>query len=95
MVPLKRLPLKDEVGDDAEDNERDDLLDDLELHQAERASVAFESNTVGGYLAAILEEGDGPREGNDANEWPMAACAVLLQFKMAVPSKRHKDIAGH
>ena len=94
MVPLQRLSLEKQMGNDAEDNERYDLLNNLQLHEREEAAIAFETNSIGRHLTAIFEESNGPREGNDANEWPVVANARLLQLKMAVPGKRHKYIAA-
>ena len=52
--------LKQDVGDDGEDTQRDALLNDLQLYQIEGSAVALETNAIGGHLTAILEEGDGP-----------------------------------
>jgi len=66
MVPMQVVALKHDVGNHAEHCQRDALLHYLQLYQRERASVADEAQTVGGHLAAVLEEGDAPGENNDA-----------------------------
>ncbi len=78
MVPVQMGDLEHDVGDYAEDGQRDTLLDDLQLNEVEGTTVLDEPNTISRNLAAILEEGYHPRKGNDANEWPVAAGAVLL-----------------
>ena len=60
MVPSQCFALKHKVGDDGENNKADAFLDDLKLDKGEWTSVAYEADTVGWNLAAILEEGDGP-----------------------------------
>ena len=64
--------LEQDVGNHAEDGQRDTLLDDLQLNEVEGTTVLDESNSIGGNLAAILEEGYHPRKGDDADEWPIA-----------------------
>ena len=60
MVPVQVGALEHDVGNDAEDGQRDALLDDLQLNEVERAAVLDESQTVGGYLTTILKEGNAP-----------------------------------
>lgn len=94
MVPVERLPLEEDVSHDGKDDERDTLLDDLELDQAEGAAIALEANAVGWHLTTIFEEGNAPRENDDANQRPVGRDARLLQAKMAVPGQRHEDVAA-
>ena len=72
MVPMELLVLENQVGNDGEDNQRDALLDDLELDEVEGTAIVDEADAVGGNLAAVLEEGDHPREGDDEVEGPVA-----------------------
>ena len=95
MVPMQALSLEEDVGDDGEDDERHALLNHLELNQVEGTAIIDESNSVGGYLTAVFEEGDGPAECDDSDEGPVAAYARLLQFQMSVPCQRHEDVAQH
>ena len=60
MVPVQVGALEHDVGDDAEDGQRDALLDDLQLDEVEGPSVLDKADAVGGYLTAVLEEGDAP-----------------------------------
>ena len=94
MVPVKALSLKEYVRNDGKDDERDALLNHFQLYEREGSAVALEANTVGGYLTAILKERDAPRKDDDANQWLVVADVCLLQFQMAIPCQRHKDIAA-
>ena len=78
MIPVQMGALEHDVGDYAEDGQRDALLDDLQLNEVEGTTILDESNTIGRNLAAILEEGYHPRKSDDTNEWPIAAGARLL-----------------
>ena len=69
-------------GEDAEDRERDDLLNHLELHGSE-AAVA---DAVGGHLKAILKEGDTPADQNDLPK------RLLAVFQVTVPGEGHEDV---
>ena len=57
---MELLALEEQVCDDAEDEQGDDFLYDLELHQCEGASVAHKSDSVGRYLAAVFQKCDNP-----------------------------------
>ena len=92
VVPLEGLALEEEVDDDREDGQRDGFLDDLELHQIERAAVARETDAVGGDGEAVLEEGDAPGEQDDQDQRPAGRDLHFLQFEMAVPRERHEDV---
>ena len=94
MVPVQRLALEEQGRENSEDDERDDLLDDLELHQRERPAVAREADAVGRNLAGILEERDAPRQEDDGKQGPMGGDLHLLQLQMPVPSECHEDV-GH
>src|SRR5580658_4357652 len=69
-------------GEDAEDRERDDLLNHFELHGSETAVA----EAVGGHLKAILKEGDTPA---DQNHLPKR---LLPVFQVTVPGKRHENV---
>ena len=56
VVPLQGLTLEEESGEDCEDNQRDNLLHNLELHQCKWASVAHKTYAVGRNLARILDK---------------------------------------
>ena len=93
VVPMQVVALKHNVRDDGENGQRNTFLNDFQLHERERAAVVDEAETVGGHLAAIFEKGDGPREADDGNQRPVVADARLLQTKVAVPRKGHKNVA--
>ena len=90
---MQLLPLEHDVGDDGKDEERDTLLHHFQLNQREGAAIAYEAHAVGRHLTAVLEEGNAPRENDDAYEWPRLADACLAEFQMPIPSKRHEDVA--
>ena len=93
MIPVERLTLKEDIGHGGKDYQRYALLDNLQLDERERTAVTIESQAVGGYLKAILEEGDAPREHNDTHQWPVAADTRLLEAQVTIPGQSHKDIA--
>lgn len=95
MIPVQSLSLKEDIGDDGEDDERYAFLNHLELDQIKRSAIIHETDAVGWYLTAIFEEGDGPTEGDDTDKGPVAAHARLLQLEMSVPSQRHENVAQH
>lgn len=85
--------MESQGAEDHKDHEGDDLLDDLELHQAERTAVTLEPDTVCRHLQAVLEESDPPREQDDKDQWRSRRDETrLLQFQVSVPRECHKDI---
>ena len=93
MIPVQSLSLEEDIGDDGEDDKRYAFLYHFELDQIKRSAIIHETYAVSWYLTAIFEEGDGPTECDDSDEWPVAAYARLLQFQMSVPCQRHEDVA--
>ena len=92
MVPAERHAESD-GGEDDEDHEGDHLLNDFELHQRERSSVALKTHSVGGHLQAVLEESDAPREENHEDKRRgVGEETDVLQFQVAVPRQGHEDI---
>ena len=47
------------------------LLNHLELDEVERPAIIDKTDAICGNLAAVLEEGDHPREGDDKIEGPV------------------------
>ena len=92
MVPVQRLALKEYNGKNGKDNQRNNLLYNLQLHEAERAAVLAETQPVGRYLTAILKQCYSPTEQYHTIERPVADDLHLLQFQMAIPSQSHKNI---
>ena len=95
MVPVQMLSLENQVGNDAEHDEGDDLLYDLQLHQRERPAVVDEADTVGRHKETIFYACYHPREGDDAYQRPIRRDARLVELQVAVPRKRHEDIAAN
>ncbi len=60
VVPMKVLALEHDVRHDGKHSKTDTLLHHFELYQGERTAVSSESEPVGRYLTAILEEGNAP-----------------------------------
>src|SRR5215469_15977834 len=81
VVPAQVLA-EVEGDEDAEDNERDDFLDDLELDGAELIG----SDAIGRNPKAVLKEGDHPADDDDLPQ------RLVAEPKVPVPGKRHKDV---
>lgn len=94
MVPLELLSLEEDVGYDAEHNEGDDFLYDFQLHQREGSAVFDEADAVGRHKETVLDAGDAPREEYHGVERPVGRDAGLVELQVAVPCKRHKDVAA-
>ena len=69
MVPMKRLTLECRGTKQDENNQSNDLLYHLQLHQAERSSIVAKPNAIGRYLEAILKQGQEPTKQNDTEQW--------------------------
>lgn len=95
VVPMQCLTLEKYRGEDGEDDERDDLLDDLQLHEREWSAVARESDAVGRNLTGIFGQGNEPREQDDAEERPVGDDLHFLKFQMPVPCEGHEDVGYH
>ena len=93
MVPLEGLALEQEHRHDREHRQRNDLLDDFQLHEVERAPVVDEADAVRRDLGAILEKGDAPRQEDDPDKRPTVRQFHFLEFEMAVPGQRHETVA--
>lgn len=85
--------LEHQIGDDREHSQRDAFLQHFQLYEIEWATVADEADPIGWHLTAVFEEGDTPREKDDAKQRPMSRRAGLLQFQVPVPGEGHKDVA--
>ena len=94
VVPADGLAFEDGGHDDGEHHQRDALLYDLELHEGERTAGDLGADAVGRYHKGIFEEGHAPREDNDAYQRPVLDKVHLLEFEIAVPGKRHKDVGA-
>ena len=92
MIPLQRITLDKEHRKEGEDDQRDNLLNDFELPQRERASKLMAADAVSRHLKAVLEECNTPADKYDGNN------AVTLQTRlkgdMTIPCQGHKDIGA-
>lgn len=70
MIPLQSLPLEHEHCDNREYCERNDLLNDFQLHEIERPSVFNETDSVCRNLGAVFEECHTPGEQDHQYQWP-------------------------
>lgn len=77
MVPVQRLSLEHNVGNDGKYGQGYALLYNLQLYQREWSPVADKAQSVGRYLTTILEEGNAPRESNHPYEWPVGTDSRL------------------
>lgn len=78
MIPMQLLPLEHDTCYDGEDSKRDDLLNDLELHEGEWTTIAHKTHLVGWHLKHVLEEGDCPREEYHEDKWPRCGDVHLV-----------------
>ena len=78
MVPVQMGTLEHDIGNDAEDGQRDTLLNDLQLNEIEGTAIFYKPQSVGRHLTAVLKKGDAPGEHDDTQKWPVAAGARLL-----------------
>lgn len=92
MIEAQRLALEEENREDGEDSERDDLLNDFELDEAERAPIANIANAVGRDLAAIFEKRHAPTDEDDGEERQVGAPLCGPQPKVAIPCYGHETI---
>ena len=72
VVPVQILTLEHDVGNHGKNTKTDALLDDLQLHEIERATITIETDAVGGHLTAIFKQSDTPRKGDNANQGPVS-----------------------
>ena len=63
MIPMKTLPLEEDVGYDGEDDEGNTFLYHLELNQREWSAIVHEAHAVGWHLTTVFKEGYRPTEG--------------------------------
>ena len=93
MIPLDGLRLEDKGTDDSEYRKRYGFLDDLQLHQVERAAVGVGSHAVRRDHEEILQQCYSPRKEYDDDERPvLGAGNDLRKFQLSVPRERHEDI---
>ena len=94
MIPAK-LHVKRHHAEKDEHAERDNFLNHLELHEREGPAVFDKTNSVGRHLQAVFEKRNRPTESYHRYHRPLVEPLKLGQFQMAIPSKRHEDIAAY
>jgi len=83
VIPAQMLAEVEE-GEDGEDDERNDLLNHLELD----GRKAVGADAVGRHLEAVFEESDAPADQDDLPQ------RFLAEFQVAVPSEGHEDVGA-
>src|SRR4051794_3071074 len=81
MIPAQML-VEVKRYEDAEDHERDDFLNHLELDGVEVSGTG----AVGGDLEAVFEEGNHPAYEDDFPQ------GFATKPEVSVPGKRHEDV---
>lgn len=71
MIPMKTFALEEHVSNNCKDDERNALLNNLELNKSEGTAVAHEAYTIGWHLTAIFEECYYPTKYNDTKQRPV------------------------
>ena len=94
MVYPQGLVLEENEHENGEYCKGNRLLDHFQLPQVERASVFDKSDTVGGHLAAILEQGDAPAEQYHQRQTEFRKPRHALQFQVAIPRQSHEHIGA-
>lgn len=92
VVEAELLALEEDEREDGEDGEGDDLLNHLELDEAEGAVVAYIADAVGGDLAAILEKGNAPANEDDGQEGESTTPLCLRELQVPVPRQGHETV---
>jgi hypothetical protein len=92
VIHAQCLILKDQDGKDRKYYQRDHLLYYLELKEAERATVAVESYSIGGDLKGIFKKCNAPADQDDAHQPKATEAFHILKLQMAVPCHSHKGI---
>ena len=92
MIPAQGVALDEQHCKECEYNQRDNLLNDLQLPEGEGTSEFCATDAVGWHLEAVLKEGDAPTDKYDG--YDAVALKLRLEGYMAIPRQRHKDIGA-
>lgn len=90
VVVGKTLRLEEQHGEQREDNQRDSLLNDLQLPEVERTAVLLEPDAVGGYLEAVFKECNAPTDEDNQGQCQLPR----IETQMTVPSNGHENIGN-
>ena len=71
MVPFKRFSFEGNGAENNKNNQRDDLLNNFQLDQAERATIVAETDAVGRNLKTIFKECQEPAEKDNTQQRKM------------------------
>jgi hypothetical protein len=94
VIDAESLGFENDEGKDRKDQQRNDLLDHLELKEAEGAAVAIESDTVCRYLKGVLKQGNAPADKYDADETQIAEAFHVFELEVPVPCQCHECIGN-
>ena len=93
MVPLKRFAFEGYRAETDKDDQRNHLLDHLQLDQVKRPTIIAKDHPVCRNLEAIFEKCQKPAEQDNTDQRQMLEPAeLLLHLQVPIPSTRHKDI---
>ena len=92
MVEGEGMVFEEDEHEHGEDGQREELLDDFELPEVERAAVFDEADTVRRHHEAVLDQRDTPAEEDDQRQRELAEPSRALQLQMTVPCERHENI---
>lgn len=92
MVEGEGLVFEEDEHEDGEDGQREELLDDFELPEVERAAVFDEADAVRRHHEAVLDQRDTPAEEDDQRQRELAEPSRALQFQMTVPCECHENV---
>ena len=92
MIPTQ-LHMESNGRETDKDQQRDHFLNHLQLHQRERSSIAFKTDSVGRHLQAVFEKRDTPGQQDHKDQrGGIGKETGTLQLQVPVPGKRHEYI---
>ncbi len=92
MIHPEGFRFKHNDNKKGKNNQRDHLLDHLELPEIERPAVFMEPDPVGRNLEDIFKKGNAPTDEDHRKQPQLAEKIPLAEFQMTVPRERHKSI---
>lgn len=94
MIPFKSFCFKNYQCEKCKNNQRDDFLHNLKLHERKGASVTAVSNSVSRHLKTILKKSYAPADRNDGNDAQLLKPFHFVKLQVSIPCKRHEYV-GH
>lgn len=95
VVNTKCLGAENKQREHSENQQRNNLLNDLELDQRERSSRARKPDAVGRNLNAVLEKRDAPTDYDHGDKGQMVTATRCAQLQVAIPRHGHENIGDH